>query len=65
MEDELEEQQASDSDFLHTVEVCGNLLCNLENSGLNMLPSEKLELQKKLLKIINQSLDYIDYEPED
>lgn len=59
------EEEASESDFLSTIEVCGGLLCKLEESGLNMLPQQKIDLQMKLIKIINQSLDFIDYEQEE
>lgn len=67
MADEVEnlEEEATESDFLHTIEVCGGLLCKLEESGLNMLPQEKINLQIKLIKIINQSLDFIDYEQDE
>lgn len=58
-------EDANEADMLTTIQVCGELLCNLETTGLNLLPQEKLNLQVKLLKIINQNLDFLDYEQED
>jgi len=57
-------EDASESDMLTTIQVCGELLCNLEASGLNLLPQEKLNLQLKLIRIINQNLDFLDYEQD-
>lgn len=61
--DEIDDsEEVSDGQLLDEVGVFGDLLTSIENSGLNMLPTEKLELQIRLLKLINQRLDFLDYE---
>jgi hypothetical protein len=64
MIDEIEAEDVQDSQIVFEIESFTDVLLRLEESGLNMFPNDKVEIQSKLIKLIKQRLDFLDYEED-
>jgi len=64
MIDEIEAEDVQDSQIVFEIESFTDVLLRLEESGLNMFPNDKVEIQGKLIKLIKQRLDFLDYEED-
>lgn len=54
----------TDSQSLDEIECFSKLLFSLEEVGLNMFPQKKIDLQGKLIKLIEQRLENFEYDFE-
>jgi hypothetical protein len=65
MIDEIEDaEDVQDSQIVFEIESFTDVLLRLEESGLNMFPNDKVEIQSKLIKLIKQRLEFLDYEED-
>jgi hypothetical protein len=65
MIDEIEDaEDVQDSQIVFEIESFTDVLLRLESEGLNMFPNDKVEIQSKLIKLIKQRLEFLDYEED-
>jgi hypothetical protein len=64
MIDEIDAEDVQDSQIVFEIESFTDVLLRLESEGLNMFPNDKVEIQSKLIKLIKQRLEFLDYEED-
>jgi hypothetical protein len=65
MSEELDElENVDDTQLSMELQVFVSSLADLENADFNLFPRDKQEIQSKLIKLIKQRLDFLDFEED-
>lgn len=65
MSEELDElENVDDTQLSMELQVFVSSLADLENADLNLFPRDKQDIQAKLIKLIKQRLDFLDFEED-
>lgn len=65
MSEELDElENVDDTQLSMELQVFVSSLADLENADFNLFPRDKQDIQAKLIKLIKQRLDFLDFEED-
>lgn len=65
MSEELDDiEQVDDTQLSMELQVFVGCLAELEHADLNLFPRDKQDIQTKLIKLVKQRLDFLDFEED-
>lgn len=65
MSEELDDiEQVDDTQLSMELQVFVGCLAELEHADLNLFPRDKQDIQMKLIKLVKQRLDFLDFEED-